>query len=120
MAGNLYTNGVKALDNIDISNFVIKSKHLDIANNTSTWNKFNVSSVEDANTLVNSILKNAKQNNNLIKSVVDNGACSAGQQSFKVWIDAGKEIGTKGETALRVVYDELGNIWTVFPANIPK
>ncbi|WP_160323674.1 hypothetical protein [Defluviitalea phaphyphila] len=50
---------------------------------------------------------------------MDNGLGSNGQQSFKVWIDAGKVIETKGETAIRIVYDELGNIWTVFPDKLP-
>ncbi|WP_126305879.1 hypothetical protein [Methylomusa anaerophila] len=119
-SGALFTGGVNALNKINIVDFTIKSKHLDIFNNTSAWNKFNVGTVEEANAIVNSVLNSARANSNVIKSVVDNGAGSQGQQSYKVWIDAGRVIGTKGETAVRIVYDELGNIWTVFPDKLPK
>jgi len=117
--GNLLSKATKSLKGVDIKNFVIKSKHLDIANNTSSWSKFNVSTVEEANIIVNTILNSAKNNSSLIKNVTDNGLGSNGQQSFGAWIDAGKVIGTRGETAIRIVYDELGNIWTVFPDKIP-
>jgi hypothetical protein len=114
-----FNNAVKALNDIDILNFTIKSKHLDILNNTSGWNKFNVGTVDEANILVNSIINSAKSNGSLIKNVAENPIGTNGQQSFKVLIDAGKVIGTKGETAIRIVYDELGNIWTVFPDKLP-
>ncbi|MGL5515136.1 MAG: hypothetical protein ACRDBM_18145 [Sporomusa sp.] len=113
--GIVFNNGVKSLNDINIVTFTIKSKHLDTLNNTSTWSKFNVGSVNEANVLVNSIINSAKNDSSLIKSVIDNGLGSNGQQSFKVVIDAGRVIGTRGETAIRIIYDELGNIWTVFP-----
>ena len=55
------------------------------------------------------------KNNNLIKSVVPNKIGDEGQKSFAVWIETNNVIGTKGETRIRIVYDELGNIWSVFP-----
>ncbi|USG64649.1 hypothetical protein NDK47_21275 [Brevibacillus ruminantium] len=119
-ATNLSGKAISSLKGIDINKFVIKSKHLDIANNTSSWRKFNVGTVEEAQEMVKSILNNAKNNTNMIKSVVDNGFGSKGQQSFSVWIDAGRVIGSKGESAIRIVYDEIGNIWTVFPDKLPK
>lgn len=71
--------------------------------NNSTWSKVNVGTVDEANALVDSILKNARQDNSLIKSVLDNGVGSSGQNSNLVWIDVGEVIGTKGETTLRIV-----------------
>ncbi|EGO62227.1 hemagglutinin repeat-containing protein, partial [Acetonema longum] len=118
-AGALYNNAVNSLNKINIYDFTIKSKHLEtINNNTSGWNKFKVGTVDEATALVNSIIKGAQNNRNLIKNVSENPVGSQGQQSFQVLIDAGKVIGTKGETAIRIVYDELGNIWTVFPDKI--
>jgi hypothetical protein len=54
-------------------------------------------------------------NNENITSVADNGLGSAGQQSYKILIDTGKIIGADGESIIKIVIDELGNIWTVYP-----
>lgn len=41
-----------------------------------------------------------------------------GQNSFYAIIDMDKVIGSKGETCIKIVYDELKNVWTVYP--VPK
>ncbi|MFV0394499.1 MAG: hypothetical protein ACK5LC_08895 [Coprobacillaceae bacterium] len=42
-----------------------------------------------------------------------------GQKSYSAIIDVGSVIGTKGETLIKIVYDELGNIWTTYPIPTP-
>jgi hypothetical protein len=66
--------------------------------------------VADAKALVKDVL-----NNGNITSVSSNGLGDVGQQSFEIIIDAGKVIGTNGQSSLTIIVDELGNIWTLFP-----
>ncbi len=89
-------------------NFTIKDKHL--TTNSTGYNKFNVGTPDEAMSIVK---KYAKENN--LVEVVDNGIGSNGQQSYKAIFDTGTTIGTKGETRLIVIYDELGNVWTTYP-----
>jgi hypothetical protein len=35
--------------------------------------------------------------------------------AFHVVVNLGRTIGTKGETAIRVIVDYTGKIWTAFP-----
>ena len=58
-------------------------------------------------------LKNGK-----VVETIPNGTGSQGQNSFSSIIDTGKVIGTKGETHIKIVFDELSNIWTTYP--VPK
>ncbi len=101
----------KRLD-INIKKFEIKDKHLN-SSTAKRARKFNVSSTEEANKIVQDALKNGK----LIETI-PNGIGSQGQNSFSSIIDTGKVIGTKGETHIKIVYDELKNVWTTYP--VPK
>ena len=47
--------------------------------------------------------------------IVDNGLGTLGQQSYRITVDAGRVIGTKGQTTLIIVVDDLGNVWTAWP-----
>ncbi|MBF2366234.1 hypothetical protein [Listeria seeligeri] len=58
-------------------------------------------------------LKNGK-----LVETIPNGIGSQRQNSFSSIIDTGKVIGTKGETHIKIVYDELKNMWTTYP--VPK
>ena len=107
-ADKIFDAGKEALENADIDNFTIKDKHLNSSGGN--WKKFNVATAEAAKELVKKILAGGT-----IVTITDNGIGTAGQQSFKILIDAGKVIGTKGEHLLRIIVDELGNVWTVFP-----
>ncbi|WP_338650103.1 pre-toxin TG domain-containing protein [Listeria seeligeri] len=101
----------KILD-INIKEFEIKNKHLN-SSTAKRARKFNVSSAEEANKIVQEALKNGK-----LVETIPNGIGSQGQNSFSSIIDTGKVIGTKGETHIKIVYDELKNVWTTYP--VPK
>ena len=50
-----------------------------------------------------------------IVSIADNGLTPAGNQSYKIIIDVGKEIGTKGETLNKIVISEDGGMLSAYP-----
>ena len=104
---NVKTN-TSNLKDVNIDKFTIKNKHLNSSGGN--WNKFNVATEQEAM----SIVKNAIENGEVV-STIDNGLGSQGQQSYKTIIETGQVIGTNGETQVVIVYDELGNVWTVFP-----
>ncbi|MDA9462864.1 hypothetical protein B835_2826 [Enterococcus mundtii 3F] len=105
-------SGIGKLENINIKKFEIKNKHL---RNTiaKRARKFNVNTSDEANILVQDALKNGK-----LVETIPNGIGNQGQKSFSSIIDTGKIIGTKGETHIKIVYDELKNVWTTYP--VPK
>ncbi|MFD1988348.1 RHS repeat domain-containing protein, partial [Paenibacillus nicotianae] len=117
----LFTSAMNAFKKVDFTKFTIKNKHLDLPENANkNWSKFNVDTPEEANKLVDSIIKKAKADNSLIKKVEDNDKVgSDGASSYKIWIDAQKTVGVNGETAIRVIYDGSSNPWNVFPDKIP-
>ncbi len=100
------------LSDINIEAFEIKNKHLS-ESTAKCARKFNVATPEDANKIVQDALKNGE-----VIETIPNGIGDKGQQSFSIIIDTGKVIGTKGETHLKIVYDELNNVWTTYP--VPK
>lgn len=104
----MVNQGKKALSSANIDGFMIKNKHL--SSSGGNWNKFNIPTEIEAKTLVKKIINDGK-----IVSIKDNGFGSAGQQSYKIIIDAGKSIGTNGESLVRIIIDDLGNVWTIFP-----
>ena len=55
--------------------------------------------------------------NGKIIDVTDNGLTKMGNKSYAKIIDAGKEIGTKGETLLKVVLSEDGGMLSAYPIN---
>ncbi|MGV7114744.1 RHS repeat domain-containing protein [Paenibacillus kyungheensis] len=119
----IFNSAIDILKKVDINKFTIKSKHLDLSETASTrWTKFNVKTPEEANKLVDSIIKNARNDNSLINKIDDNeGALgSEGAKTFRVWIEAKKTVGTKGETGIRLVYDEEGKVWSAFPDKMPN
>ena len=42
-----------------------------------------------------------------------------GQNSYFAIIDSGKVIGTKGETFIKLVFDDFNNVWTTYPIPNP-
>ncbi|GIO24389.1 hypothetical protein J11TS1_29700 [Oceanobacillus sp. J11TS1] len=112
--GHSQANRNNNLKNINIKDFEIKDKHL--KNSTAKRSrKFNVSTSEEANKIVQDVIKNGK-----VYKIADNGIGSQGQKSFSAIIDAGKVIRSKGENYLKLVYDELNNVWTTYPVPAPK
>lgn len=54
-------------------------------------------------------------NNGVIKTVADNGITKLGSQSYEIIIDAGKVVGTKGETLIKIVLSEDGGMLSAYP-----
>ena len=46
---------------------------------------------------------------------MENGLTSAGKQSYKIIIDAGIIIGTRGETLIKIIVAEDGGLLSAFP-----
>ena len=97
----------------NIQNFTIKDKHLN-GSKAKRARKFNVSTPEEANLIVQDAMKNGK-----LYSVTENGMGLQGQNSYFAIIDAGKIIGTKGETFIKLVFDDFNNVWTTYPIPNP-
>lgn len=53
--------------------------------------------------------------NGTVQSIADNGLTKMGQQSYQIVIDAGKEVGTKGETLIKIVISEDGGMLSAYP-----
>ncbi|MBC1570268.1 hypothetical protein HCJ25_01225 [Listeria sp. FSL L7-1426] len=106
-------NRIDFLLSVNIKDFVVKDKHL--RNSTAKRaRKFDAETPEDANLIVKDALKNGK-----VKKIEDNGLGSQGQKSYSAIIDTEKNVGTKGESHIKIVYDELNNVWTVYPVPAP-
>ncbi|EKZ4975996.1 LXG domain-containing protein [Listeria monocytogenes] len=106
-------NRIDFLQSVNIKDFVVKDKHL--RNSTAKRaRKFDAETSEDANLIVQDALKNGK-----VKKIEDNGLGSQRQKSYSAIIDTEKNVGTKGESHIKIVYDELNNVWTVYPVPAP-
>ena len=97
----------------NIQSFTIKDKHLN-GSTAKSARKFNVSTPEEANLIVQDAIKNGK-----LYSVTDNGMGLQGQNSYFAFIDSEKVIGTKGETFIKLVFDDFNNVWTTYPIPNP-
>lgn len=50
-----------------------------------------------------------------VKGILDNGLTGQGQQSYSIFLDAGKPVGTKGENLIKVVLSEDGGMLSAYP-----
>ena len=105
---DIYTQGKKVLDNFDIDSAYVKPKHLSTSGGNGA--KFIGESKEAAE----AILRDA-MSNGTVQSIIDNGLTKLGKQSYQVIIDAGKEVGTKGETLIKIVVSEDGGMLSAYP-----
>ena len=85
------------------SNFAVKVKHL--AGSAGQWAKF------APGTNPNALIKEALSSPSA-KFFPNPGTAD---ESYKVITELGRVIGTKGETALRVIFGADGKTWTAFP-----
>ena len=95
----------KAIENVN--SFLVSEKHL--CNTGGRYAKFIDSSME---TIRQWIIEALSSPEGLIYPNKND--------SYYIITDMGKEIGTKGEHFLKVVYDNIGKIWTAYPVNGPK
>ena len=60
------------------------------------------------------MLKDAMTNGK-ITSIVDNGVTDFGHKKYAISIEAGKVIGTKGETKIKIVLSVDGGMLSAYP-----
>jgi hypothetical protein len=105
---DIVTQGKKALDDFNIDSAYVKPKHLSTTGGNGQ--KFiGVNKLE-----AESILKNVLSNGKVI-SIADNGLTKAGNASYEIVIDAGKVVGTKGETLIKIVISSDGGMLSAYP-----
>ena len=108
IADDIVKQGQKALNNFDINSSYVKPKHL--SSSSGNGAKF----LGDTKDAAEVILKDAMSNGK-VQSIADNGLTKMGQQSYQIVIDAGKEVGTKGETLIKIVISEDGGMLSAYP-----
>ncbi|HKS33163.1 MAG TPA: hemagglutinin repeat-containing protein, partial [Enterobacteriaceae bacterium] len=91
----------------DVANWTPKDKHM-TGTSASRSAQFNTNNAEEIRTLVKDALNSP---NALFLPNNQPG-------SFRVVVDFGKPIGTKGQTSVRVIVGEDGKIWNAFPVNV--
>ena len=88
--------------------YPLSDKHL--TSKGGGYNKFNVAAEAEAKIIVKDAIKHG-----FIIDIKFNGVGSQGQNSYNIIIETGKIIGTKGETGIKICFDDFGNVWTVYP-----
>lgn len=106
----VFQNGKRIFDNFNIEDAYVKPKHL--SNVGGKARKFLGDSKIEAEKILKDSLKNGK-----IISITDNGLTKAGNASYEIIIDAGKVIGTRGETSVKIILSEDGGMLSAYPVN---
>jgi hypothetical protein len=109
-SNNIFDKGKKVYDNFNVENAYVKPKHLETSGGNGA--KFIGGNKPAAEIILKDAMKNGK-----IVSVIDNGLSSGGNKSYQLTIDAGKVIGTRGETFIRIVLSDDGGMLSAFPVN---
>lgn len=107
-AGGVFNKGKKVFDNFNVNDAYVKPKHL----STTSGNARQFLGATKADAEI--ILKDA-MNNGTITSVVDDGVSAMGNQKYKIIIDAGKTIGTRGESLIEIILSDDGGMLSAFP-----
>lgn len=105
---DITTKGQKALDDFDVNSAYVKPKHLSVSGGGGA--KF----LGDTKEMAEAILQAAIRDGT-VRSIADNGLTRFGQQSYQIIIDAGKIVGTKGETLIKIVISEDGGMLSAYP-----
>ncbi len=105
---DIFNNGKKVLDNFEIDNAYVKPKHL--STTKGKGQQFLGNNKVESEIILKDTIKNGA-----IKSITDNGITRAGNESYEIIIDAGKEIGTRGETLVKIVLSEDGGMLSAYP-----
>ncbi|WP_097005192.1 PAAR-like protein [Lacrimispora amygdalina] len=108
IADDIVKQGQKALNNFDINSSYVKPKHLSSSGGKGA--KFLGDTKEAAEVILKDAMSSGK-----VQSIADNGLTKMGQQSYQIVIDAGKEVGTKGETLIKIVISEDGGMLSAYP-----
>ncbi|MDE6065069.1 MAG: RHS repeat-associated core domain-containing protein, partial [Lachnospiraceae bacterium] len=105
---DIATEGQKALDDFDVSSAYVKPKHLSTSGGNGA--KFLGDTKEMAEAILQAAIKDGT-----VQSIADNGLTNFGQQSYQIIIDAGKTVGTRGETLIKIVISEDGGMLSAYP-----
>lgn len=107
---SVYDRGKEIFDNFNIDEAYVKPKHL--SGTKGNGAKF----IADTKVEAEAILKDSMTNGKIV-SIADNGITKMGSQSYKINIDAGKVIGTKGETKIKIVLSADGGMLSAYPVH---
>ena len=108
IADDISKQGQNAFNNFDINSAYVKPKHLSASGGNGA--KF----LGETKEIAEVILKDAISKGT-VQSIADNGLTKMGQQSYQIVINAGKKIGTKGETLIKIVISEDGGMLSAYP-----
>lgn len=93
---DIAAQGKKALNNFDINPVYVKPKHL--ATSGGNGAKFLRETKEAAEVILQDAMKKGT-----VVEILDDGVSALGNQKYSILIDAGKEIGTKGEHITNII-----------------
>ncbi|MCY9796177.1 HINT domain-containing protein, partial [Paenibacillus apiarius] len=106
--GNLFKSGTNAMNNFNIDDAFVKTKHLSTTGGKGA--KFLGNTKAEAEAILKDAMKNGK-----VKEVLDNGFTKHGNQSYEIIIRAGKKVGTRGETSVKIILSEDGGMLSAYP-----
>ena len=107
----VYENGKNVFNNFNVEEAYVKTKHL--ATTVGNGAKFIGATKAEAEVLLKETLTNGK-----IVSIIDNGLTHQGNQSYAIFIDAGKTIGTKGENLVKIILSSDGGMISAYPVKV--
>ncbi|ROR31776.1 hypothetical protein EDD66_101394 [Mobilisporobacter senegalensis] len=105
---DIAAQGKKVLDNFDIDSAYVKPKHL--ATSGGNGAKFLGDTKEAAEVILQDAIKNGT-----IVEILDDGVSALGNKKYSILIDAGKEIGTKGEHFIKIIISDDGGMLSAYP-----
>ncbi|MCA1032508.1 hypothetical protein LCL95_15955, partial [Bacillus timonensis] len=106
--GNIVKNGTNAFKNFDVTNAYVKPKHL--SNTGGNGAKFLGSTKGEAEEILRQAMRKGD-----ISDVLDNGLTRQGNQSYEILINAGKQIGTRGEQRIKIILSDDGGMLSAYP-----
>ena len=107
-ANSIFSKGKDVLKRFNLEDAYVKPKHLSTSGGNGA--KFLGGSKAEAEVILKDAMSSGK-----IASIVDDGVSALGNTKFEITIDAGKAVGTKGETFIKVILSEDGGMLSAYP-----
>ena len=107
-ADTVYYRGKEILNKFNTSNAYVKGKHL--ASSKGNGSKFLGSSKAASEIALKEAIKNGR-----VLSITEAGITKMGNPQYEYIIDAGKQIGTRGETLIKIILSSDGGMITAYP-----
>ena len=105
---DIFNAGQRVFSEFDINTAYVKPKHL--SSTSGNGAKFLATTKAEAE----NILKEALKKGDII-SIADNGLTRQGNLSYQIIVDAGKEIGTKGEVLIKIILSQDCGMISAYP-----